>query len=108
MARGDIAKNRVIDKIKAAFGEDYVGVVDKKVYVWAQDSGEKVQIALTLTATKNPVSVGDNVIKTGDLDFGGGMDFEAMGTGEVVQSKAAEITEDEKANIAALMARLGL
>ena len=108
MARGDTAKSRVIDKIKAAFGEDYVGIVDKKVYVWAQDNGERLQIALTLTATKNPVSVGESTIKTGDLDFGGGLDFEAMGTGEIVQNKPAEITEEEKQNIQALFERLGL
>jgi hypothetical protein len=42
MARGSIAKNAVIEKIKDAFGGDYVATIDGKVYVWANDGGEKV------------------------------------------------------------------
>ena len=33
MARGNEAKSKVIDKIKQAFGADYVATVDGKVYV---------------------------------------------------------------------------
>jgi hypothetical protein len=32
-AKGNIAKDAVINKIKEAFGEDFLGVFDKKVYV---------------------------------------------------------------------------
>jgi hypothetical protein len=42
MARGNVAKSAVIEKIKQAFGNDFVAVVDSKVYVWANDGGERV------------------------------------------------------------------
>ena len=58
MAKGTNAKNAVINKIAMAFGTDYIGEIDKKVYVWADDGGEKVQIAIALTCPKNPVEAG--------------------------------------------------
>ena len=46
MAKGAIAKQVVINKIAEAFGADYIGEVDKKLYVWADENGEKIQIAI--------------------------------------------------------------
>jgi hypothetical protein len=108
MAKGDIGKQQIINKIKEAFGDDFVGVVDKKVYLWTKEGGEKIQIALTLTATKTPITPDGAPAKTGSLDFGGGLDFEAMDGGSLIPSKQTEITEDEKNNIAELMKKLGL
>lgn len=42
MARGAIAKEEVVRKIKEAFGKDFVTEVDKKIYLWANDGGERV------------------------------------------------------------------
>lgn len=108
MAKGDIGKQLIINKIKDAFGEDFVGVVDKKVYLWTKENGERIQIALTLTATKNPITPDGAPATTGSLDFGGGLDFEAMDSGSLIPSKQAKISEDEKNNIAELMKKLGL
>ena len=108
MAKGSIAKEIVINKIEQAFGEDFVGVVDNKAYVWAKENGEKLQIAISLTCPKNPISIGGVPATTGALDFGGGMDFEAMEGGEPIPSKQMEISEQEKQNISDLMKRLGL
>ena len=105
MAKGIIAKNVVAQKIAAAFGADFVGEFDKKLYVWAEENGEKVQIAITMTCPKNPV---------GDINFsaepGNSLNFEDMSAGPVAGGNAvkAEITDEEKKNIAELMARLGL
>lgn len=41
-ARGTNAKIEVTKKIQEAFGENFVGEVDKKLYVWANDGGETV------------------------------------------------------------------
>ena len=41
-AKGNQAKEKVTEKIIAAFGDSYVGTSDKKIYVWADDGGEKV------------------------------------------------------------------
>ena len=51
--KGAAAKEQVIKRISSAFGEDFIGEVDKKIYVWANDNGEKVQIAISLTCPKN-------------------------------------------------------
>ena len=106
MAKGAIAKTNVTKKIQEAFGADFVGEFDKKVYVWADDGGEKVQIAIAMTCPKNPVGV----INPASMDFGGDLDFEKMGESAVAPAKfePAEITEEEKQNVADLMARLGL
>ena len=105
MARGAEAKDYVEAKIKEAVGDDYITTIDKKVYVWAYEGGEKVQIAIAMTCPKTPV--GTAVVSTGSRD--GGMDFENMTVSTVATGfQPAEITETEKKNIADLMSRLGL
>lgn len=102
MAKGTLAKERVITVLEKAFGADYIGVYDKKIYVWAQDEGEKVQVAISLTCPKNPVGV---TVPT----TGGGFDF--SGDNVVIapsKFEPAEITQEEKDNIQELMRRLGL
>lgn len=107
MAKGAIAKTVVAQKIAQAFGSDFVGEFDKKLYVWANENGERVQIAISMTCPKVPVG-------EGAIDFsaepGDSLNFEDM-SGAVVAPKSyepAEISEEEKKNIAELMARLGL
>lgn len=107
MAKGAQAKEYVTKKIAEAFGADYVGEVDKKLYVWAQENGEKIQIAIAMTCPKNPVGdvpVMDFSTDTGDFDFSG--DASAATPPTVFQPAA--ITAEEKANIASLMEKLGL
>lgn len=107
MARGAIGKQNVINKIKEAFGTDFIGEYDKKIYVFANDGGEQVQIAISLTCPKNPIQVDTSVsLDNGDFDF----TDDAPKTPKVAVSAAppAEITEEEKKNIAELMAKLGL
>ena len=105
MAKGAIAKENVAKKIAAAFGADFVGEFDKKLYVWAEENGEKVQIAIAMTCPKNPV---------GDIDFsaepGNSLNFEDMSAGPVAggSTAKADVTDEEKKNIADLMSRLGL
>lgn len=67
--RGDGAKNTVFKKIQEAFGEDFIGVRDKKIYVYAEDypNNEKLQIAITLTLPKINIVAEELVDQT---DFG--------------------------------------
>ena len=103
MAKGTNAKNAVINKIAMAFGTDYIGEIDKKVYVWADDGGEKVQIAIALTCPKNPVETGG--VSTAPVS---GWDFsDNVVTASAPVSKA-EITPEEQVRIADMMSRLGL
>lgn len=90
MARGNIAKDNVINKIRLAFGDDFVGIIDKKVYVWADDGGERVQIALAMTCPKAIAEV------------------EEMRSEDTVISQVKEITPEERARINDIMARLNL
>ena len=94
MARGSNAKNLITNKIAAAFGEDFIGEVDKKLYVWADDGGERVQIAIAMTCPKNPVGATSAFAASPD-----------EGPAEPV---AAEISAEERATVAELMKKLGL
>lgn len=97
MAKGAIAKEAVIKKIAAAFGEDYLGEQDKKIYVQAYEGGEKVQVAISLTCPKNPI---------------GGMNFEMIQITNTTPSESSlintKISEDEQAKINELMNMLGI
>lgn len=106
-AKGTLAKENVIKKIASAFGSDFIGEFDKKVYVYANDGGEMVQIAISLTCPKNPIQV-DTSISTasGDWDFSD--DPKVNTTVAVMNAAPAEITEEEKQNIANLLEKLGL
>lgn len=42
MAKGQVAKELVKEKLIQTFGKDYIGEFDKKHYIWADDGGEKV------------------------------------------------------------------
>lgn len=112
MPRGNIAKQAVIDKIIACFGEDYVATVDGKVYVWQKENGEKLQIAISLTCPKNMVepNSGSKMVSAAALDFGGGggWDFEAMDQTIAVPAKSAEISQEELNNIEEMMRALNL
>lgn len=107
MARGSEAKAAVVKKLAATFGENFIGEFDKKIFVWEQENGEKIQIAISLTCPKTPIVI-DNTVTTsgGDWDF---TDEGSFSTTVAVSAAApAEITEEEKANIAELMKKLGL
>ena len=97
--KGAAAKEQVIKKISSAFGEDFIGEVDKKIYVWANDNGEKVQIAISLTCPKNFVENVSSVKNKNDEI----LDFSAE-----TPNVNVEISDEEKKNIAELMAKLGL
>lgn len=104
MARGAIAKQEVVKKIQAAFGADYIGEFDKKFYVQAQEGNEMVQIAISLTCPKTIVSVSNvPVAKNGELNF-----EDDNCVIPVTAAEPAEITDEERQNIADLMAKLGL
>ena len=103
MARGATAKLAVIEKIKQTFENDFIGEIDKKIYVWADDGGEKVQIAIAMTCPKNPVAT----INTKELNYNTGIDFTNEDT-VVIAPEKTEISESERENVRKLMKRMGL
>lgn len=102
MARGNNAKIDVENKIRNAFGDRFVGVAEKKIYVLGDEgNGELIQVAITLTCPKVPMAAG------GAVD--GGLDFNNMpSSGSPTEFKPAEITVEETENIRKLLAELGL
>lgn len=100
-AKGSKAKENVKQIIANAFGDKFVGEVDKKLYVWADDGGETVQIAIAMTMPKNPI--GEVPKNTNDWTASA----ESAGGTTVVGAGAAISPEDE-AKIVALMKELGI
>ena len=104
MAKGTIGKQNVINKIKQAFGADFIGEYDKKIYVWTTENGERIQIALSLTCPKVPVAIPDNPT-TGDFNFEDDAPNVVVAAGAY---QPAEITKEERERVNDLMKRLGL
>lgn len=101
MARGTEAKRRVTEKLKEAFGTDYVGEFAGKQIVWADDEGERVQIAIAMTCPKTIVGAEVRAAMSGGMDF-------SDGTTPVEAPVVAEITPNEEQNISDLIKALGL
>ena len=104
MAKGTIGKQNVINKIKQAFGADFIGEYDKKIYVWTTENGERIQIALSLTCPKVPVAISDNPT-TGDFNFEDDAPNVVVAAGAY---QPAEITKEERERVNDLMKRLVL
>lgn len=103
MAKGAIAKENVGKILAQAFGANYVGEYDKKHYVWADENGEKIQVAITLTCPKTPVGSSETIKTSVGLNF---EDDNPPSTASTFV--AAEITDEEKKNIEEMIKRLDL
>lgn len=105
MAKGQIAKEQVSAKIAEAFGKDFVGIVDKKLYVWGTENGERVQICLSMTCPKTPIESGTapvaNTTTTGNFDWSGGSAAPAP-------QAPVEISKEDDEQVTELMRRLGI
>lgn len=120
-AKGNVAKATVIEKIKKAFGNDFITEIDKKAYVWADDGGERIQVALSLTCPKVPIEVDAvpaetaSVPKAAEFNWGGfsaqpgAWGSAAISTPKAPEPKpAVEITQAERDRIEKLIEKLGL
>ena len=101
MARGQKAKDAVEKKIIEAFGANYAGTFDKKIYLWADDDGQLIQVALSMTCPK--IFKGVEETRPTALNFEDDNDFLAA-----APIPPAEITPEEKETLQELMNRLGL
>ena len=104
MAKGAIGKANVIKKIKEAFGTDFIGEYDKKLYVYTQENGERVQIAISLTCPKVPVEVSSAPV-TGDFNFEDDTPNVVVAAGAY---QPADITPEERQRVNDLMKMLDL
>ena len=100
-ARGTIGKQNVTNKIKEAFGSDYIGESGGKIYVWTVENGERIQIAIALTCPKAQVSIVETPV-VGDYNFEDDVPTAAVPT------QVAEITDEERERVKEMMRKLGL
>ena len=108
-AKGTIAKNNVEKAIIAAFGDSYIGTYDKKIYLWANDGGEQVQIAVSLTCPKNPIETNSKpVIDSVNMSPYVFSEEDSVFPIKNENPEPLEITEQELENVRLLMERLGL
>lgn len=100
-AKGSLAKEEVLQRIAREFGNDTVGIYDKKLYVNVMENGVPVQIAISLTCPKIPM---------GTVGKPTALNFEDTTIPEVAptQFEPAEFTTDERKTVEELMAALGL
>ena len=102
MARkGEIAREKVKQIIINAFGDNFVAEQDKKLYVWADDGGEKVQFSIALTMPKT--IIGEAPRNTNDWT-----DMPVMETSVPTAKPTVSISEEDSAKIAELMKTLEL
>ena len=101
MAKGAEAKANVMQRIATAFGNDFIGEFDKKVYVWSTEGGERMQVALAMTCPKVPV---------GTINQSATQDFEnpMIATAAPTSFEPAEFTDSERKTVEDLMKQLGL
>ena len=103
MARGAQAKSKVEQIISSAFKDNFLGIYDKKLYVQAEENGEMVQIAISLTCPKTPVVISDK-----PLNFDDKLNFEDGATIIPHLQMQTEISDEERQTVKELMERLGL
>lgn len=101
--KGTVAKERVTKIIADAFGADYVGEFDKKLYVWADDGGNRIQVSIALTCPK--VYRGVEETASTEMSFD---DDDSSSTAGADGFTPADITKEEQDTLADLMAKLGL
>ncbi len=95
MAKGSIAKEAITQKILNTFEGSFI--YGKEIRVPYSEDGNRVEIKITLTCAKENVG-GDSAFTV----------TEGQSTQPAQASVPAAPTEEEKANIANLMQRLGL
>ena len=106
MAKGTVAKCRIVEKLKECFGPAYLGEMNGKHYIEMDDGGEKIQVAINMTCPKVLFESAGAAAPTPPPTsaFGvGSASFMAAQT-----PPAAEISEKERENVKKLIEQLGL
>lgn len=107
-ARGNIAKEKVTNIIQQAFGEDYLGISDKKIYVQANDGANGIiQLAITLTCPKIPIETFNTPTST-PTDLPWDPNDTPPWEKAPKTKPIVEVTNEEKENLAKLLEKLGL
>ena len=108
--KGQAAKQEVMATILEAFGDNAFMYNDgKEVRVNCTENGEKVQIKIALTCAKVMVEAGaDNAIPGAGIKKDNTSPFPEPLTATATADTIVEVTDEEKENVAKLMASLCL
>lgn len=104
MAKGDLAKKSIVDKLKSCFGEDWIGEYSKKYYVYAKENGEKIQIAISLTCPQTQVSIATGMSNSNELNFEDESEPVLAASG----FEPAQLTDEEKDRVNDLLKKFNL
>lgn len=108
MAKGGTSKDKVIDALKAALPEHWVGMDDKKraVFEFVED-GEPIQVAVALSCPKTLIprqGTPTPTITTPSSDAGAFVTTEAAAK----EKERLEISDEERKNVDTLLTNLGI
>ena len=104
MARGEAAKEEIINRLLNTFEGSFK--FDKEIRIPMMENGEEVQIKVTLTCAKVNVDRGSDAALPEESQT---KDKLTVGSiSNATDSSLIEPTAEEKANVKALMERLGL
>lgn len=108
MAKGGTSKDKIIDALKAALPEHWVGIDDKKraVFEFVED-GEPVQVAITMVCPKTLIprqGAPTPTITTPSSDAGAFVTAEAAAK----EKERLEISDEERKNVETLLDNLGI
>ena len=104
--KGETARAVVTNTIAEAFAitGNLVGIVDKKIYVTADDGGEMLQFAISITMPKTPIAAGEVGSASTQVKSSDGAALPQIATAP----QPIELSEDDKAAVAKLMEQLGI
>lgn len=98
-------KEYINQKLQEVFGQDYIGTVNDKIYIWAPDGDSKMQIAISLTCPRTPIEV----VNTAQLNYDSeGIDFEAIGKKVLVDNNKLKFSPQEQETLDILIKKLKL
>jgi len=95
MAKGAESKDKIVQKLMSTFEGAFIASDGKTVRIPMSEMGEPVEIKVTLTAAK-------------DLEGGGAIKTSAFPEVEFTGEEPIKPTEQEMADVAAMMDMLGL
>ena len=102
MARGAEAKTKIQKQILEAFPGSFLYNDNKEIRIPVPEGGEMVQIKVTLTCAKENVEMGADAAMPGDFPA------PKMTAPTPQRDTPVAPSEEEKANVAALLKSLGL
>lgn len=97
---GTEAKEKLINKIIAALGSDYVGCSGGKYYFNSMENGKLKQVCISMTCPKVTLES-----EQGDWDWSTN---ESTSTSTPINTEPAKITDTEINNLKAMLERLNL